>query len=334
MKSFFAAGKQNVVGLYNLRTSNEGGGAYCYKYDFRNSANLSELISYATVELREGESYDLECEERYLADLTVELLFTNVPDSDKNYEAKVRYNSDEQIYDFMGSYNRADGEYSVDVVLKANATVWLEEYNLGSATVNDETLTGTKGTLIDNGDGTYKNEYDKNEDVVMYYTDKVQNGNFKLNAEITTISGADNSVGGGGDRGAEVGIVLASGNGLEISVFSKRAYLWEQKQLCLRVGTTGTTQIAVSGFDISNVSAGSSFAAEGAKLIFSIERKDNTFIFYNRDEAGFKVISNGTIETIKEGVKIQECYGLSGTAPAASDENKSAVQERFAAMLE
>ena len=192
--------------------------------------------------------------------------------------------------------------------------------DLGTTTVNGKKLTGVKGMLVKTADGTYKNEYDKNEDVVMYYTDKVQNGNFKLNAEITTISGADNSVGGGGDRGAEVGIVLACGNGLEISVFSKKAYL-DSNQLYLRVGTNGQTQIAVSGFSVSNVSAGSTFAATGAKLIFSVERKDNTLIFYN--QAGteiFKVNSDGTITA-------------TGGTVSWTDANKSAVKDRLAAML-
>ena len=168
--------------------------------------------------------------------------------------------------------------------------------------------------------GTYKNEYDVNEDIVQYYTEKVQNGNFKLNVEITTVDQLADNGGSGGDRGAEVGIVLACGNGLELSVFSKKAYL-EQTQLCLRVGTNGTTQIAITGFSVSNVSAGSTFAATGAKLIFSVERKDNTLIFYN--QAGteiFKVNSDGTITA-------------TGGTVSGTDANKSAVQARFAAML-
>ena len=97
------------------------------------------------------------------------------------------------------------------------------------------------------------------------------------------------------------------------------------------MGTNGTTQIAITGFSVSNVSAGSSFASADSKLKFSVERKDNAFIFYN--EAGeqvFKVNSDGTIETIKEGVAITKC-GDKNTAPTT--ENIDAVQARLAEML-
>ena len=68
----------------------------------------------------------------------------------------------------FGIYRKAHnkGAYQWSVLLNGNSMP------TGTIIVNSETLTGAKGTLIDNGNGTYKNDYAVNEDIVQYYTDK------------------------------------------------------------------------------------------------------------------------------------------------------------------
>ncbi len=308
VKQFFKDGTENAFALYNLR-SNEGGGAYRFAYDFEiNPKDLSDVLKTATVDLKSGELYNLDASgtavgNAYICGIPVKLTFTTVP-AKYNYCVTVEYEDGEKER-ILGEYDKAKGEYRVTTNLLGNATVWLEQYDLGEATANGEILTAPRGdALTKNADGTYQSEYKQNRDVLQYYSDMKATGDFILNAEIMVVGDTAPERIDAGRVGSGVGIVLACGTDKELVIFSNKV---NQDKLIFMVNTTrGGTMVYASGF--KNVE--NHLGVLGAGIKFTVQRIGNALAIYDKNgQKRITVSENGEI-------KAEAGVALTGNAEA------------------
>lgn len=320
VKSLFKDGSQNAFALYNLR-SNEGGGAYKFKYEFDKSPkDLSGVLKTATAQLKDGESYEMQAEGTmingaFICGSPVKIKFTGVP-AEYNYFVNAEYENGDTAR-FLGVYDKANAEYEATIYLENNAIISLEYYGLGESTVNGQELTAPRGDVLDKTEnGTYRSRYEQTEDIIQYYPDMKATGDFTLNAEITVVGDTAPERIDAGRVGSGVGIIISSGTDKELVVFSNKV---QQDKLIFLVNTTrGGVMLNVNGFPNVNNHLG----VLGSGIKFTVMKNGDELSFYNKN--GVKILTFN---------KNGETTTASGVIIEGTDEKKTTLSAHLSEML-
>ncbi len=203
--------------------------------------------------------------------------------------------------------------------------------DLGATTVNGETLTTPKGdVMIKNADGSYQNLYESNTEVVQYYPDMKETGDFTLTVSITVVDQTPerDDKQAGNPMGSDIGIIISCGNGKELTIYTNKlnsSKTFATARFFFRINTGSTnTWTSANGFILKQTGKQSHLGEVGAEAKFVIKRVSNTLVIYAANASLtnpiFTFKDDGTIDT---GTRTNITFGG----------QKTAVSEHVAAMM-